>query len=70
MKADKFKLTNSFTDAAKMKAHAKNITDEIHSLGGINAVRVDPFENYITVDYNEEEVSQEDIQKKIKEANF
>lgn len=53
-----------------MKSRAKNITDEIHTLGGINAVRVDPFENYITVDYNEEEISADEIQNKIREQNF
>lgn len=70
MRADKIKLNNSLENSSDMKSQAENITDTIHSLDGINAVRVDTLENTITVDYNEDKVSLKEIQRKLKEADY
>jgi len=70
MKAEKFRLNSSLKDVADLKSVAKSLTDDIHSLGGINAVRVDPIENTVTVDYNEGQVSSSQIKQKLKEGNY
>ncbi|WP_099190769.1 heavy-metal-associated domain-containing protein [Tepidibacter mesophilus] len=70
MKAEKFKLNNSLKDNDNLKSVAKSLTDDIHSLGGVNAVRVDPIENTVTVDYNEGQVSSNQIQQKLKDGNY
>lgn len=70
MKAEKFKLNNSLKDVADLKLVAKSLTDEIRSINGVNAVRVDPIENTVTVDYNEGQVSSSQIQQKIKDGKY
>ncbi len=70
MKAEKFKLNNSLEDVSDLKSVSKSLTDDIHSLGGVNAVRVDPIENTVTVDYNEGQVSSEQIKQKLKDSNY
>lgn len=70
MRADKIKLSDSLVKSKDMKSEARTLTDKVHSLKGINAVRVDPMENTITVDYNENQVSLSDIKKVLKEDNY
>lgn len=70
IKVEKFRLNNSLKNAGDMKTEAKAIQDSIHNLDGINAVRVDPFENMITVDYNADQVSLSQIEQKLKENNY
>ncbi len=71
MRAEKIKLNNRLRNSSDMKTEARNITDAIHSLGdGINAVRVDPLENTITVDFIGDKVSLTDIERKLREENY
>ncbi|MBS4539335.1 hypothetical protein GOQ27_12740 [Clostridium sp. D2Q-11] len=70
MKADKFKLDDSLRGTKDLKSLANSITNDIHGLGGVNAARFDPIENTVTVDYNEGEVSLNQIQQKLKEGNY
>ncbi len=70
IKVKKYKLNNTLKEADDMKTFAKSITDDIRSLGGVNAVRVDTLENSITVDYNEGQVSSDQIQEKLKAGNY
>ena len=70
MRADKFKLNPSFKNSKNLESDAKALTDAVHTLDGINAVRVDPIANTITVDYNEDKVSKREIKQKLKENNY
>lgn len=67
MKAEKFKLNNSLKDVTDLKSFKTSLTEDINSLGGVNAVRIDAVANTITVDYNEEQVSSTQIKQKITE---
>lgn len=70
MKAEKFQLNNSYKEVRDLQAIEKSISQDIQSLNGINAVRLDPIANTVTVDYNEGQVSSSEIQQKLKEGNY
>lgn len=56
MKANKFTVAN-LNDASKIT----QIKESIHSRDGINAVRVDMHAGTVTVDYDDERYSENDI---------
>lgn len=70
MKVEKIQLNDTLRKSSDMKSEARSITDTVHSAGGVNSVRVDPLENNITVDYNEDQVTLEQIKQKLKESNY
>lgn len=68
MKAKQYHISNLSGSDLNDKSHT--IHSSISELEGVNAVRVDPFRNIVTVDFDEDKVSEKEIQNKLKENNF
>lgn len=69
MKAKKFRLSN-FEIPHDLRDKAQSIETQIGELSGVNAVRVDPFAQTVTVDFNEGEVSEKEITSILEENQF
>lgn len=69
MKAKKFPISNP-GNSKELKERAELYQSTIHQLNGINAIRVDPYAENITVDYDDTKVSEKEIQKKLEENNL
>lgn len=70
MRLEKFRLSNSLKNASDINFQAKMIQDTLYDIEGVNIVRVNTFENTITIDYNEVQISSSKIQQKLKENNY
>lgn len=68
MKAKQYSITDVRDQDMNEKTHI--IHSAISELQGINAVRVDPYRSTVTVDFDENKVSEKEIQNKLKENNF
>ncbi len=68
MKAKQYHISNLAGSDLNDKSHI--IHSSISELEGVNAVRVDPFRSIVTVDFDDDKVSEKEIQNKLKENNF
>lgn len=68
MKAKQYSITNINDQDMNEKTHV--IHSAISGLQGINAVRVDPYRNTVTVDFDDGKVSEKEIQEKLRQNNF
>ncbi len=69
MKAKKFPISNP-GNSKELKDRAQFYQSTINQMDGINSIRVDPYAENITVDYDETKVSEKEIQKKLEENNL
>ena len=69
MRAKKYRISNLGV-TEEMKKNSQRIQSAINQLEGINAVRIDPYAETVTVDFDDSKVSEEEIQKILRDDHY